>query len=180
MKSNSICKYNIYQNTGGNNCIISLVLVKYELDALLDFMQIIHKILIQDNVNDFEIIEEFNIIENDQTYNLHEYIDIKLNEFYDCTNLDEIKENDRILTLKSLFVISFIYDIRVKVFILGDHDLLENVCSKIPRNININYFINQCNQIINSFKNNQISFKEIGHYTKNEWINIGLYVIENK
>lgn len=169
------CKIsNTIYNSGGNNSIISLVLNKFTLEELKNFMYIIYKILSRQREYKFEIIEDFFITEDEFTFTLHDYLIKKLNDYHENENHYDI--NDIMFTLKSLFIISMLHDNRILIFLFGNHDKLNNI--KTPFfNINIiKDFYFECFSIVNSFKNNQCSLKDISYHATKHWNQIGMYV----
>ena len=164
--------------TCGNNSIISIVLTKYDLLSLIKFMEVIHVILTSNKKFMFEIIHNFNITEDSYTYTLDEYVYKKINESYHIignNETDVIIVTHYMFILKSLFIISIIMDNRVKLFILGDHDLFNGIACKINMEY-IDIFLDECIDNINDFQNNGIQLTDIAYYATMKWCDIGLYV----
>jgi hypothetical protein len=158
--------------TGGNNNILSLILIKYSREQLKCIMTMIHRIIIKEKIYDFELnhnIEDFNITEDNQIYTFEQYLFLKIND-------REIDDNDYFFTLKSLFIISLIYDTRVKLYIFGDHTK-SRFSTKINPKIDIKLFLTKCEQIVDDFKQKHLQLNEIAFYAITEWIEIGLYVL---
>jgi hypothetical protein len=174
--------------TGGNNNIISLILIKYNLKQLNCFMLIILTILKREKIHEFELnqLNQFSLIENGYEMNFENYLELKINEIdlfhnnleYGFIDKDlKTQENEYIFLLKSLFIISLIYDKRIKLFIFGDHTKLLPITSEsISSKIDINLFFLKCNELINDFKNKIKQLYDIGYYITIEWVCIGLYI----
>lgn len=168
MKCNKCLEY----QTGGNNHILSLILIKYSKHQLKCIMTLIHKIISKEKIYPFENsqLESFNIKENYIDYTFEKYL------LYKIDSINTLDDNDYFLILKALFIIALIYDKRVKIFIFGDHTKLL-FSTKLNPKINITLFLTNCEQIVNHFQNNIISLTDIGYYSTIEWSKIGLMVI---
>lgn len=167
----SLLKY----SAGGNNDILSLFLIKYNLDEMIIIMKILYEILIHKYDTEFDKqleIENFYFEENGLNYDLTEYIDI---------NIKRIKEiddqNTSYFILKSLFIIAFVKNLRIRLFILGDHHYLNLLNTFPPQYPGIGNFINKCNDFIINYQNPEFafSFQDIGYSASIEWKNEGLY-----
>ena len=173
-------------NTGGNNNIISLLLIKYTLKQLNCFMKIILMIIKREKNYYCENNElyNFSFIDSGLTFRIDHFIELKIEEINNFILvkdkgelIDHKKENEYFWLLKSLFIISLIYDQRIKLFIFGDHSKLLSISDLISPKIDINLFLLKCNEFINDFKNNQIQLYDIGFHISNEWKDLGLYIM---
>ena len=168
------CNKCLEYRTGGNNHILSLILIKYSKLQLKCFMTIIHNIIIQKKIYNFEQseLESFHIKENNIDYTFEQYLIYKIDSISLINN-----DNDYFFILRSLFIISLLYDQRVKLFIFGDHTKISKISTKLHSKINITLFLTKCEHIIDDFKNNIITLTDIAYYSSNEWREIGLFVI---
>lgn len=164
------CNKCIPFKSGGNNHILSLLLIKYSKDRLKCFMLSIHMIISRERIYHCEIstLDTFNIKEDNKEFTFEEYLLLKIHS--------SLPENDYFFMLRSLFIISLINDERVKLYIFGDHTKITTFSSKLNPKVNITLFLTKCEQIIESFKNNDIPLTDIGYYASNEWRDIGLFV----
>jgi len=161
--------------TGGNNDILSLFLIKYNLDEMITFMKILYEILIYNYDTEFDqqlAIENFYFHENDREYDLAEYIDINIKRINEIDN-----QNTSYFILKSLFIIALVKNLRIRLFILGDHDYLKLLNTFPPKYNEIGNFINKCDVFINDYQNPNLaySFQDIGYSASIEWVTDGLY-----
>lgn len=159
-------------NTGGNNNILSLILVKYSKEQLKCIMLLIYKIISKAKTHFFESchLDSFNIDEDNHNYTFDNYLLYKINSI----NEDD---DDYFFVLKALFIISLVYDIRVRLFIFGDYTKRTRFATKLNPKIDITLFLKTCEQIITDFKENHISLTDIAYYSTIEWVHIGLYVL---
>ncbi len=161
--------------TGGNNDILSLFLIKYNLDEMIMFMKILYEILIHNYDTEFDqqlTIENFYFNENDKEYDLSEYINININRIKEIDN-----QNTSYFILKSLFIIAFVKNLRIRLFILADHSYLKLLNTFPPTYNGIGDFIHKCDGFINDYQNPNLaySFQDIGYSASIAWITDGLY-----
>lgn len=177
---------NIY-NSGGNNTILSLLLVKYTLKQLNCFMNLILMIIKKEKIYCCEIneLDNFSFTDYGSIFRFDQFIELKINEIDKFLILKELgfeqniqKENEYIWLLKSLFIISLIYDQRIRLFIFGDHTKFLLFADLMPKTINIALFLLKCNELIDDFKSKHIQLNDIGHYITNEWVELGLYIFK--
>lgn len=171
------------RETGGNNDILSLFLIKYNLKEMTQFLTIIHKILTHETDLLFDKQYEsdhFSFFENGETLSLNDYIDKTIQNSIDYLNLNQIDndyENSLYSLQKSLFIISFIKNLKIRLFILGEHSYLEKLNTYTPISPFIPNFIKQCECLINDYQNIELNFElnNIGLYATHEWVELGLY-----
>jgi hypothetical protein len=171
------------RENGGNNDILSLFLIKYNLKEMTQFLSIIHKILTHETDLIFDRQYEsdnFSFFENGETISLNDYIEKTIQNSNDYLNLNQIDndyENSLYYLQKSLFIISFIKNFKIRLFILGEHSYFEKLNTYTPTSPYITRFIRQCEYLINDYQNIELNIElnHIGLCATHEWIEIGLY-----
>lgn len=176
-----ICKEcKTYKNiikSGGNNDLISLVLIKFSLEQVISFMKIIDKIITNTINFKFERSELFNFnIRENLSLSFSDYLKLYLGELsIEGININNENNYNKLLILKALFILLLINDDRVKLFVFGDHNKNDYYSEKLNKNINLKQFLDICNNLYIDFKNNHLSLSDIGYYSIQEWNKIGLY-----
>jgi len=171
------------RENGGNNDILSLFLIKYNLKEMTQFLSIIHKILTHETDLIFDKQYEsdyFSFFENGETISLNDYIEKTIQNSLDYLNLNKIDndyENSLYSLQKSLFIISFIKNLKIRLFILGEHSYFEKLNTYTPNSPYLSVFMKKCECLINDYQNISFNFElnNIGFYATHEWIEYGLY-----
>lgn len=178
MKICKECKqYKNIIKSGGNNDLISLVLIKFSLEQIISFMKIIYKIITNTINFKFERSELFNFnLTNNLCLSFSDYLKLNIRELsIDGIDLNNENNYNKSLILKGLFILSLINDDRVFLFVFGDHNKNDYYSEKLNKNINLKQFLDICNNLNHDFKNNHLSLTDIGYYSIQEWNKIGLY-----